>query len=119
MANNRYRFESEQTILSPFNPYFGQKIIVLSDGTSELVRDPLEWEGSENDAVVGLKHNQSLNGIANKSYMANDEDASRYWWVIADVNEIDNPMELDEIIGSELIVPDFNLFKLQQQTTQQ
>jgi hypothetical protein len=50
--------------------------------------------------------------IAYKYYGNKTADSSNYWWVIADANLIDNPLDLSDYVGKEIIIPDLLTVKL-------
>jgi nucleoid-associated protein YgaU len=86
------------------NPYSRGAIFVFKDGTSFLRRTPVAYEGSYTDVSHLVRTDDTLSNIAFKHY-----GDSKYWWLIADVNEIHNPFELP--IGTHILIPDFERAK--------
>lgn len=87
------------------NLYRNGEIIEFNDTEQLLLRDKLIWEGSEEDDYYTLKDWDRLDILAYNKYADYVEDASKYWWVIADANNIENPLDLRSWIGKELLIP--------------
>ena len=84
------------------------------DGESLLLRDKLEFEGDEEDSYHEVTGGDRLDLIAYNAYknIPNVVSPSKLWWVIADANNIHNPFDLSAYIGKELLVPNYEKFKL-------
>lgn len=80
------------------------------NGEQYLTRDLVDYEGDERDRFHQVMETDTINYIAWKYYKNEIENASKYWWVIADANLIDNPMDLSEYVGKNLLIP--NLTKV-------
>lgn len=80
-------------------------IVEFANGEQLLLRDKLEWSGSIEDEYYTLKQWDRLDTLAYKKYSDFVEDASKYWWVIADANNITNPLILKDFIGKEILIP--------------
>jgi hypothetical protein len=52
-----------------------------------------------------------LDALAERYYGGIVTDASKYWWILADANGIPNPLDLSNVVGSMLLIPD--LFRVQ------
>lgn len=94
------------------NPYRYGKLIIFDDGTTELYRDVIEWGGEETDTYYQVKEGDVADKIAwlvYKNYVVKPE---WYWWIICDVNNIENPLDLSDYVGQELLIPDIILFLL-------
>lgn len=89
------------------NPYARGTIIDFEDGTYELVREPLQIRKSPRDRYYTTIADQELGGIAFEAY-----GNSKYWWIIAEANNIDLPFELEA--GTTLLIPDIEQLKIGQ-----
>lgn len=81
--------------------------IFAFEGTDEqlLYRELLSIKGTEKDTYYTVLMNDRIDLIAYKHYKNQVEDASKYWWVIADANNITDPLDLSEYIGKEILIP--------------
>lgn len=97
------------------NLYATGRIIDFNDGSNELVllRDKIVYEADDLDEYHTVKHMDAIDKIAFDRYSKYVEDASKYWWVIADANNIDNPLDLSEWVGKDLVIPYFLKVRLQ------
>ena len=80
------------------NIYSEGFIINYNEGDSSLERIPFEYEATSDDSLYTIKQDDTLITIANKFY-----GNGRYWFIIADINEIINPFDLE--VGTNLIIP--------------
>ncbi len=91
--------------------------IILFDETDELIlqRDNIDMSGAVTDAYHLVRKEDRLDLLAYNYYKNTVEDASKYWWVLADVNDIFNPLDLSEYVGKEILIPNILtvLLKLQ------
>lgn len=94
------------------DPYSGGLVENYPDGTKELVRTPLAYVPTVYDDYVEVKEGDTLDGIAYEKYISFVEDAAKYYWVIADANNIDNPFDLAPYVGQRLLVPNFTRLQL-------
>lgn len=100
--------------LSEANPYAnGGRIIAFDDGQMALLREPLEWVPSNEDSYHVVHATDRLDLLAFKYYKKYTENPEKYWWVIADANEIENPMDLSDVLGQPIIIPNLLNVKLQ------
>lgn len=61
------------------------------------------------DEVYEVEEGDTLRSIAHKKYNNQVEGlGGNYWWVIADVNRVYNPLDLSEYIGKKIIIPDIS-----------
>lgn len=81
------------------NPYSNGTVITFDDGTGVLDRDKLNYVPSASDKLHTVTDYDTLSSIANDRY-----GNSKYWWIIFDINKLDNPFELP--IGKSLIIAD-------------
>lgn len=101
-------------IVSSTSLYQNGTIINYSDGRQKLVRDKIVYTGTLNDTYHLVTQNDTLDGLADKYYadVVPDRDASKLWWVIADVNNIINPLDISSYIGTRLLIPDYYQLQL-------
>lgn len=95
------------------NLYAYGRIIQLNDTEQLLQRDLLVWNGAQTDKYHILKEGDRLDLLAYQYWNKVVENSSKYWWVIADVNGIQNPLELSEYVGMQLVIPDIEKVILQ------
>lgn len=98
------------------NLYRNGAILLFDNGEGLLVREPLELTGSSEDLYHRVVYNDRLDLLAHKFYSGTMDDASKFWWVIADANNIENPLDLSEFVGKEILVPNIlnTLLKIQE-----
>lgn len=88
------------------NLYRNGEIIVFDNTDEKLLhRELLSIKGTVKDTYYTVKMNDRIDLIAFNHYKNQVEDASKYWWVIADANNITNPLDLSEYIGKEILIP--------------
>ena len=85
---------------------YNSRISVLEDGTEELQRNVIEYKASDKDRLERVKISDTIDKIAYRVYKDFLPNAQRYWFLIADVNNIENPLDLSAYIGKSLIIPD-------------
>lgn len=80
-------------------------LVKFPEGDTMLFRDEVIYQPSaEKDRIHIVKQGDTIYGISYRWY------GSDLWWhVIADVNKIYNPFELD--LGLELIIPDLDVIR--------
>lgn len=91
----------------------GLLLIFEQDGEQSLIRTPLEIIGQPDDLYYRVIDSDRLDLLAYKFYGKIVEDASKYWWVIADANKIFNPLDISEFVGKEILIPNINRILLQ------
>lgn len=101
-----------QIVLRDNNLYINGRVVQLSATEQELVRDVIVYKPTEDDLRYLVKQGDRLDTIAWRQYGVFVEDASKYWWVIADANNIINPLDITEYIGTEIVIPNIFNFKL-------
>ena len=89
------------------NSLYRNGFIVEFDDTDEqlLMRDQIDFEGTVYDEYYTVRMEDRLDLIAYRHYKNSVEDSSKYWWVIADANNIVNPLDLSDFIGKEILIP--------------
>lgn len=87
------------------DPYSVGEINILSDGTTLLQRNPLIYTPQLNDILHKVKEFDRLDLLAFKYY-----GDSKWWWVIADVNDnVFDPFDLP--ISEDIIIPNLEIIK--------
>lgn len=92
-------------ILRENNPYSLSEIIVLDDGSLVLERHKVNYVKSDRDRYFTTIQDDTIWNIAHQAY-----GDSKYWWIIADVNNIESPFELEA--GLSLLIPDLITIQL-------
>lgn len=83
------------------NPYSTGEIFIFPEGDYLLDRVEFTYVKSIRDRYFTVNQEDNINDIAFKAY-----GNSKWWWVIADINNITFPFELS--MGSTLLVPDLD-----------
>lgn len=94
------------------NMYAYGYIFDYGEGLFSLERALLNVEATKLDKYHIVRDFDRLDRIAYQYYKFVVSDASKYWWVIADTNLIDNPLDLTDWVGKELLVPDLIRIRL-------
>lgn len=102
-------------LLDAADMYAGGSQIVFTSGEGKLQRTKTIYEGREGDNYHTVKYGEVITGIAYKFYKNKVERPSRYWYIIADANNIQNPLDLSSLVSVEIVVPDIIAFLLIQQ----
>lgn len=96
------------------NLYGNADFLQFPDGEQLVVRKPIEWRGELTDRYHTLLEGETLDWVAWKYYQTRAGDnAGELWWIIADVNKIANPFDLEDFVGTELLIPNYDKFNLQ------
>lgn len=102
----------EPITLPASNPYANGRQLVFTTGDAKLVRDKIEYVPKEADDFYVVKIDDLLTRIAYDFYKEKVQLPHQYWWVIADANNIRNPLDLTGYVGTEIVIPDILNFKL-------
>jgi nucleoid-associated protein YgaU len=88
------------------NPYVTGYIIDYYEGDRSLERFKITYKPSAGDKLHIVTDSDTLWNLAYDNY-----GNSKYWWIIADVNDniIEDPFILE--LNSQIIIPDFNSIK--------
>lgn len=78
-------------------------------GEMLLLREKYTAKATLTDRYHVLKRGELLDSVAWQYYKDEVKDASKFWWIIADVNSIFNPLDLSDYVGKQIIIP--NLIK--------
>ena len=97
------------------NPYSNGTQIVFTSGEGKLLRNKIDYAPKEGDDYYTVKIGDDMTGIAYQHYRDKVDRPSRYWYVIADANNIQNPLDLTSFVGLEIVIPDIIPFILTQQ----
>lgn len=89
------------TSLRRNNPYSIGTIINYSDGTQSLERSSLAYVATPNDKLHLVRDFDTLPDVAHLYYKD-----SKWWWVLMDINNIENPFLLQP--GQNIIIPDLD-----------
>jgi|TARA_R110000851_G_scaffold1514_4_gene5626 nucleoid-associated protein YgaU len=89
-----------------FNMYRTGKVYNFPEqGEKMLERGDLIYNPSVLDKTHTVKDNETIWNIAYEEYQNQVLNPSRYWWVIARVNDIFDPFDLSAFQGKEIIIP--------------
>ena len=95
------------------NLYVNGSIIDFpAQGEQILARKPLVIVAEEGDEWHLVKMTDRIDVIAWKHWGEVVADASKYWWVIADANNVYNPFDLSSYVGKYILVPDILRIRL-------
>lgn len=83
------------------NPFSTGFVLAYTEGDNSLEREKLIYSPSPNDKLHPVTNWDNLPDIAFDYYKS-----SKWWWVIADINNIHDPFNL--LPNSNLIIPDLN-----------
>lgn len=90
--------------LSINNPYSYGSLLLLSDDSQELVFDIKEIPESPNDRLYETIQGDTFSNIAYEAY-----GDSKLWWLIWADSNVENPLELEELPGTILRIPDIGI----------
>lgn len=83
------------------NPYSTGSVFIFPDNSLSLDRELLVYVKSQNDRYYTIGDGDTLWNISYQAY-----GSSKYWWVIADVNNLFGAFDLNT--GDTLLIPDLN-----------
>ena len=88
------------------NVYANGRIIDFDDGEQLLLRSfNFSIDMFEEFDYHTVVDDETLSDIAFRKYRFKVKDPSKYWYVIADVNEIHDPLDISEYVGSSIVIP--------------
>ena len=79
--------------------------IIYEEGDESLERRPINHREDIDDIIYQIREGDKLTSIAFKFY-----NNPLLWYIIADVNNIINPFELE--IGSNIIIPNQQIYDI-------
>ena len=93
--------------LNQNNVYANGTILEFTDGEQLLNREPIEVDVNavDNSYHVVTQYDR-IDILAYNYYKDSVEDSSKYWWIIADANNITNPLDLSDLVGTRIVIPD-------------
>lgn len=83
------------------NPFVTGFIITYKEGDQSLERTQITYIPSINDKLHPVTNWDSLSDLSYDYY-----GTSKFWWVIADINNIFDPFDLTP--NTNIIIPDLN-----------
>lgn len=87
------------------NLYAAGYLIEFNTSEGLLLRDKVVVDGSIEDQYYVVQLEDRLDLLAWKFYGNIVDDASKYWWLLADANNIHNPLDLSEFVGKSILIP--------------
>ena len=105
-----------EVILGGNSVYRNGDVALFSDNEGLLIRDTVNFVGATEDVYHTVKTLDRIDLLAYNYYKNRIEDASKFWWVIADANNIENPLDLTSLVGQNILIPNILdvLLKLQE-----
>lgn len=94
------------------NLYSNGGVYSLTGNEELLLREIIPFKGTVTDQYHTVVQGDRLDLIAWKYYRDLVEDASKYWWLIADANNIIHPLDLSDYVGKELLIPNLTKAEL-------
>lgn len=94
------------------NLYTNGRVIEFDNGEQLLIRDVVEYEPTERDKYHTLTESDELTRLGFKFWRNVIKNPSKYWWVIADVNKIFNPLDMSDRVNEDMTIADILNFKL-------
>lgn len=85
--------------------YSNSVIINYEEGDQSLERIRIEHTEDINDKYYTVRQGDSITSIAHKFY-----GEPLYWFIIADANNLINPMDINE--GDGLLIPNRDIYEL-------
>ena len=94
------------------NLYITGTIYTYPEGNQKLLRKRLNYVGTVKDIYHRVVYGDTLDAIAYKYYGTVTIDASKLWWIIADANNILNPLDITKYVGKDIVVPNYYQVRL-------
>jgi LysM domain len=92
--------------VQPSDPYSNGFVIQFADGNMDITRTPLTLAEDSTDFFYQVMSGDTILSIAHKVWEGEEPQVYRYWYVLADLNGLVNPLELE--VGQQLRVPSFS-----------
>lgn len=87
------------------NLYQNGRIIDFGDGEQLLIRDTLEVKQDQTDNYITPKTDDELRLLSYNAYKDVVANSDHYWWLLADRNNVFNPLEPNMIVGDGELAP--------------
>jgi hypothetical protein len=94
------------------NLYQNARWVVYDNGEEELERDLVVYTPVEEDEYYTVVAGDRLDIITWQKYKNVHPDPAKLWWIIADANNIENPLDISEFVGKDLLIPNYYKFRL-------
>lgn len=98
--------------LFDYDLYINGRIVTYDTGEVFIERDLIDYDSGEPDQYYRVKDSDRLSAIAYDFYNGLTKNAGQYWKFIADANNIQNPLDLSEYVGIDILIPDFQRIKI-------
>ena len=93
------------------NLYANAKVIQFLNGEQILIREKLKLADFSELDYHTVRQEEDLTKLAYQKYKNKVKDASKYWWLIADVNEMMKPYDISDLLGKEIAIPNISELK--------
>lgn len=94
--------------LSDNNLYaYGYLNVYAEDNSVQLLRTKLDITAEAGDQYHTVIQGDRIDLIAFKFYKKIVDDSSKLWWIIADANNVQNPLDISSFIGTVFLIPDY------------
>lgn len=77
-------------------------------GEEIMLRTPVKFENHITNKYHTVTQYDRLDLLAYQYYKDEVADSSKFWWILADVNEIIDPFDLSPYLGKRLVIPDIS-----------
>lgn len=96
------------------NRFAGGKVETFADRSQELIAPNYEnaIANIKDFSLLELVVGNELTCITHDVYKGIVEDSSKFWWLLAEANNIDKAWDIDSLAGQSLNIPDVVQFKL-------
>lgn len=84
----------------------------FADGSEILTRELLSYVQTGKEKRHTIKQGETIRGIAYLYYKNQSSEPQNWWWLIADCNQIENPLFMSEMVGVTITIPDLYQAKL-------
>lgn len=85
----------------------GRVVYYAADAQEALERVPLSLPPNDRDRYHVVRAFDRIDRVAELYYAAFAPRPWQYWFLIADANGIENPLDLPALVGKEIRIPDF------------
>lgn len=110
MAENRI---NEGLSLREYDIFQNGEIVSFPNGEKELTRGFITYIENIEDKYHQVVKGETLTQIAYAEYIGIVERPQFYYWVIAEANGVDNPLDVDYLVGQSILIPSLDEYKRQ------